>query len=93
VEPVLKLNATTMGIFGQHYWGSKLYEMGETIFRSRRHLVNKNMKLCMPLKEARTVWAKVLRDKLAASVRTIDLNITSGAWLYTPNYTTFFFGL
>jgi len=75
------LNAITMGIFGQHYWGLKLYDMGKTIFRSRQHHVNKNMKLCMPLKELRTVWAKVLRDKLTASVRTIDLNITRGAWL------------
>jgi hypothetical protein len=82
-----------LGIFGQHYWGLKLYDMGQTIFRSRQHLFNKNVKLCMPLKEVRTVWAKVLRDNLTASVRTIDLNITTAAWLYTPNYSTFFFGL
>jgi hypothetical protein len=75
-----------MGIFGQHYWGLKLY-------RSRRHLFNKKVKLCITSKEVRTVWAKVLRDKLTASVQTIDLNITTGAWLYTPKYTTFFFGL
>jgi hypothetical protein len=81
-----------MGIIGQNNWGLKLFDIGQTIFRSRQHLFNKNMKLCMPLKEVRTVWAKVLRDKLTASVWTIDLNITTGAWLYTPNYTMFFFG-